>query len=242
MCATWHMHTHVVATYSPWINGLVEGTNKLLLHILQRLCSPDLNDADLDAATWDTLPNQWPDRLDEAIHALNTRILPALKFKPKELLFSLPINTNPTPLADASEPVDAIATMLHLAYAAQQNLDGSNAAIAHAVQRQSAFDRRVQRTKPGEIIFIPGSLVQVHRSDLETTLSTARKLLPRWSQPRRVTERIWNSYKLTTINGVPMNGTFHARRLRPYHLNSSSQLALDEGRRAANENAWIDTV
>ncbi|OBZ66956.1 Retrovirus-related Pol polyprotein from transposon opus [Grifola frondosa] len=241
-CTSWHVRTHIVAAYSPWINGLVEGTNKLLLHILQRLCAPDLNDADINAATWDTLPGHWPDRLDEALQALNTRILPALKFTPKELLLSLPINTNPTPTGDATEPVEPDAIALHLAYAAQQCLDGCDAIVAHASKRKAAFDRRVQRTKPGEVIFIPGSLIQVYRSDLETTLSTARKLLPRWSQPRRVIERIKNSYKLATIDGFPINGTFHARRLRRYHLNSNSQLALDEGRRAASENAWIDVA
>lgn len=49
-----------------WINGLVEGTNKILLHVLKRLCAPN--------------------HLDDAITALNHRILPALKFSPKELL------------------------------------------------------------------------------------------------------------------------------------------------------------
>jgi hypothetical protein len=39
-CAGWGTKTHVVATYSPWVNGLVEGTNTLLLYILARLCTP----------------------------------------------------------------------------------------------------------------------------------------------------------------------------------------------------------
>ena len=33
-CEKWGGHHHVVAAYSPWINGLVEGTNKILLYIL----------------------------------------------------------------------------------------------------------------------------------------------------------------------------------------------------------------
>lgn len=65
-CAKWNCKAHVVAAYSPWINGLVEGTNKILLHVLKRLCAPN--------------------HLDDAITALNHRILPALKFSPKELL------------------------------------------------------------------------------------------------------------------------------------------------------------
>jgi len=34
-CTKWTCKHHVVAGYSPWINGLVEGSNKLLLHILK---------------------------------------------------------------------------------------------------------------------------------------------------------------------------------------------------------------
>lgn len=76
----------VVAAYSPWINGLVEGTNKILLHVLKRLCAPNLGEDDYEGLTWDSLPLNWPNHLDDAITALNHRILPALKFSPKELI------------------------------------------------------------------------------------------------------------------------------------------------------------
>jgi hypothetical protein len=33
-CDKWGTKFHSVAAYSPWINGLVEGMNKLLLYIL----------------------------------------------------------------------------------------------------------------------------------------------------------------------------------------------------------------
>ena len=35
VCQKWGTKTHIVAAYSPWINGLVEGTNKILLHVLK---------------------------------------------------------------------------------------------------------------------------------------------------------------------------------------------------------------
>ena len=35
LCERWGTKTHIVAAYSPWVNGLVEGTNKLFLHILK---------------------------------------------------------------------------------------------------------------------------------------------------------------------------------------------------------------
>jgi hypothetical protein len=37
---------HVTPTYLPWVNGLVEGTNKILLHIIKQLCAPELREDD----------------------------------------------------------------------------------------------------------------------------------------------------------------------------------------------------
>ncbi|KIK02132.1 hypothetical protein K443DRAFT_77856, partial [Laccaria amethystina LaAM-08-1] len=56
-------------------------------------------------------------------------------------------------------------------------------AVAHAVRRKSAFDKKVLAKKPGEVIFSKGQLVQVYRSDLDDTFKTERKILPKWSPP-----------------------------------------------------------
>ena len=42
MCSKWGTTTHIVPAHPPWINGLVEGTNKILLHILKQLCTQNL--------------------------------------------------------------------------------------------------------------------------------------------------------------------------------------------------------
>lgn len=55
-CAKWGTETHVVSTYSPWVNGLVEGANKTLLHIFKCLCSPNLREDDYNAADWVNIP------------------------------------------------------------------------------------------------------------------------------------------------------------------------------------------
>ena len=83
-CSKWGTNTHVTLAYSPWVNGLVEGMNKLLLHILKQICTPELGEDDQEDASWDELPNTWPLHLDDAILALNRRLLPNLKFSPKE--------------------------------------------------------------------------------------------------------------------------------------------------------------
>ncbi|KIJ66668.1 hypothetical protein HYDPIDRAFT_86081, partial [Hydnomerulius pinastri MD-312] len=70
-----------------------------------------------------------------------------------------------------------------MAYAAQQRLDGYDAAIRHALKRKAVFDKQVLKRQPGEVIFTKGQLVQIYRSDLDYTFKTERKILPKWSEP-----------------------------------------------------------
>ena len=183
-CALWKCVQHVVSAYSPWINGLVEGTNKILLHVLKRLCAPDLGEDEYAEMDWDALLKTWPLHIDNAVLALNTRILPALKFTPKELLLGLVVNTPPTPLSISSAELLPTEVETQMAYIAQQRLDGYEAIVRHAVSRKGAFDRQMLAKKPGQVIFNRGQRVQIYRSDLDYTFKTERKLLPKWSQPR----------------------------------------------------------
>jgi hypothetical protein len=112
-----------------------------------------------------------------------------------------------------------------MAYVAQQRLDGYAEAVAHAVRRKSAFDKKVLTRKPGEVIFSKGQLVQVYRSDLDDTFKTERKILPKWSPPYRVVTRNLNSYTLETLIGAPINGRFSARRLRRFWPREGTELA-----------------
>ena len=217
-----------MAAYSPWINGLVEGTNKILLYILARLCAPEVGEDRWQSMSWDDLPKAWPDYFDEAIQVLNWRILPALKFSPKELLLNLIVNTTPTPL-DVSASMPAPQDFgTHMAYATQQQLDGYSEAIRHAMDSKARFDRRVLESTAGEVTFEKGQLVQVYRNDLAKTIGTERKLTPMWSKPRRVMERVLNSYKLETPEGQPLDGEYHTRRLRRFIPREGTELAAQQ--------------
>ena len=66
------------------------------------------------------------------------------------------------------------------------------------------------------MIFKTGDQVQVYDSKLDMTFDTKAKLWPRWSPPRRITQRHLNSYTLSTLNGRELPGTVHARRLCHY--------------------------
>ena len=224
-CEGWGTKTHVMAAYSPWVNGLVEGTNKLLLYILARLCAPELGEDGWNNTKWEDLPRTWPDHFDRAIRILNWRILPSLKFSPKELLLGLVVNTVNTPLEASASLLPPEDIDVHFAYAAQQCLNGYSQAVQHAIRRKVAFDKKVIKSQGGRVTFTKGQLVQVYRSDLANTLSTERKLTPMWSMPRRVTSRLENSYTLETLDGKPFSGQFSARRLREFIPREGTELA-----------------
>ena len=154
LCEKWGTKTHIVPAYSPWVNGLVEGTNKLLLHVLKRLCAPDLNDKEVEKMAVQDLPRSWPDHLDETIRILNWRLLPSLKFSPKELMLGLVVNTKPTNTDTSILPTRDSDTALQMAYITQQRLDRYAEAITHALKRKTAFNKKVLSKQPGEVIFL----------------------------------------------------------------------------------------
>lgn len=219
----------VVAAYSPWINGLVEGMNGKLLGILRRLCAPDLGEDALEGIVQEALPRNWPDHLENAVEILNNRILPSLHFSPNELLLGLIVNTRETPVEiSAMEAVTAGDVAQQMAYVEQQRVDGYSQIMEHASRRKAAFDRAVMAGAPREVVFKAGQLVQVYRSDLDFTFQTIRKLEPKWSVPRRVVKRNRNSYTIATLQGVLIPGRFSSRRLRRFIPRRGTTLATEQ--------------
>jgi hypothetical protein len=53
-------------------------------------------------------------------------------------------------------------------------------------------------------------IVQILCSELLNTLSTDRKLQPKWLPPHRIAEVLRNSYKIETMDGNLLEGYFHA--------------------------------
>ena len=189
-CTQWLCTHHVVAAYSPWINGLVKGTNKLLLHILQRLCAPNLGEDNQGTVVGNKLPHSWPDHLDKVVWALNNRILPALKYTPKELLLGMVVDTKRTDPTNSTKELTKLNVAIHMAYVVQQRLDGYDKAVQHAIKWKEVFDKRVLKRCPGEVVFSKGQLVQIYRSDLKHMFKLECKILPCWSEPHRVTEQL----------------------------------------------------
>jgi hypothetical protein len=199
--------------------------NGNLLSILRKLCAPGLGEDDYEKMQWKDLPKNWPLYFDEAIRLLNRRLIPSLKCSPAELMLGLVINTNPTPTKNSILPTEAEHVGIHQAYVQQQRLDGYAHTMEHAERRKNAFNKRVLAQSPGVVTFKKGQLIQVYRNDLTYTFKAERKLLPRWSAPQRIVSRDRNSYRLETLEGVPMESTFSSRRLRRFMPRAGTQLA-----------------
>jgi hypothetical protein len=152
-----------------------------------------------------------------------------------ELLLGLVINTKPTPieLASTAPTVEDVETQM--AYVNQLRFDGYSHIVNHAEHRKAVFDKQVLQRSPREVIFHAGNLVQVYRSDLDFTLQTERKLLPKFSAPRRVVHRNKNSYQIETLEGFPIAGWFSSRRLRLFIPRQGTEL---EHVQSAIEKEW----
>ena len=210
----------ICLAYSPWVNGLLEGTNVILLNRLKRMCAPDLGE---DKYTGMEIPANLPDHLEAAVRYIN-RILPNLKYSPNELLLGLVINTRPTSSTEASAPPTMEEVEMQMAYVDQHQFDGYSQIVEHAHRRKVMFDKQILARPPREVTFKAGDLVQVYHSDLDFTLATERKLLPKFSAPRRIVSRNQNSYQLETLEGFPIAGKFSSRRLRQFIPRQGTEL------------------
>lgn len=122
-CEAHDVKQHVTATYAPWINGLVEGTNKILLARLKYMCAPQLGEDSYVDVDPQTIPAAWSGHFDRAIEHLNGRVLPAYQFSPRELLLGLVVDTPCTPLPITTNQLSTTDVHVHSAYVAQQQLD-----------------------------------------------------------------------------------------------------------------------
>jgi len=118
----------------------------------------------------------WPDHLNDAVWALNNCILLALKHSPKELLLGLVVDIKCTEPTDSTTQTTAIQAEIHMAYVTQQQLDGYDEAVQHALKWKVAFDKCLLQWHPGEVTFARGQLVQVYHNDLDYTFKTDLKL------------------------------------------------------------------
>ena len=157
------------------------------------------------------IPNNWPDHLDATIKHLSDHILPFIKYSPNELLLGLVVNTKPTHTPEDIQLPTEAEVAVHLSLVEQQRLDAYSAIVDHAAKRKVLFDTKLLKNAPGNVVFQPGDLVQVHATEWVHTFASIKKLIPMWSIPHRVATRQLNSYTLETLGGLPLSGVYNAR-------------------------------
>jgi hypothetical protein len=235
-----------VAAYSPWVNGLLEGTKGKLLSRLKRLCAPNLGEDEWAKITkFEDLPAVWPNHFDTVIEQLNSRILPTYKFSPNELCLGTVVkkkNTSETPIAISGEELSEGSVGIQNEYMGQQGLDAYSHILDHANKQKAAFDKKVLASRDGVIEYKKGDLVQIHDSKLDFTLATEAKLLPRWGALHHVVDCIRNSYQLQTTQGLPVPGVISARRLRRFIPRLGTKLECEQAEIERNRVGVPDEV
>src|SRR6266481_10001739 len=146
--------------YAPWMNSLIENTNKILLGRLRRICTPNLDEMEETGTGPSPTPEKWPDHLEEAIRAMNNRILLAVGLTPREWLWGR--------RETAQERKDEETTARtetdiehHLILVDLLRSQGYTDTLMEAANRKRRFDGKVR-----PVTFVTGDLVQVYDSKL----------------------------------------------------------------------------
>jgi hypothetical protein len=209
-------------SYAPYVNGLCEGANKILLQRLQRLCAPDIDNDESSVEPGKT-PYNWPDHLEDAVRAMNDRVMPALRASPRELLFGMQLNRPFDAPRDNENIMGTTAedatTNFRLSEILRDNVHLRS--LIEADRRAAAFNDRVH-----PVTYALGDLVQIYKSKMDQSFETINKIAPKWTGPHIVTGKSLNSYTLCTLTGTELQGKFHARRLKRFIPKRGSDLDL----------------
>ena len=79
----------VTPAYTAWVNGLMEGVNRLFLSCLKKKYALDLDESEYQDVDPQSIPRNWPDFFNEAVANHNDRIILGTKLIPREILFGL---------------------------------------------------------------------------------------------------------------------------------------------------------
>ncbi|QRW07690.1 Retrovirus-related Pol polyprotein from transposon opus [Ceratobasidium sp. AG-Ba] len=203
--------------YAPWANGLAEGSVKLLINRLKKLCAPSVGEDPDDVDDARSTPTAWPKHLTTAVSQLNDRVLDSLGYTPRELMTGQLSGERRAELGRAiiTRAVQDADTNLALTYSLCQ--DAYARALEHAAKRKRVFDKKAR-----VVDYQLGDLVQKYDARLDETHSLMRKLAPRWSGPLRIVDKSANSYKLEDLEGNVFTQAAHARLIRPQNRRSLS--------------------
>src|SRR6266481_4943848 len=136
------------------------------------MCTPNLDETEETGTGPSPMLEKWPDHLEEAIRAMNNRILLAVGLTPRELLWG----RRETAQGRKDEETPArMETEIehHLILVDLLCSQGYTDALMEAANRKRWFDGKVC-----PVTFATGDLVQVYDSKLDMTFGYRAKLLP----------------------------------------------------------------
>lgn len=211
-CDTNNVKHVTTAAYAPWCNGLIEGTNKLLLGRLRRLCALNMDECVDDGTEIkpESIPHSWPIHLEEAIRQLNDHIRPNTLRSPWENLFGLAITPEHQAPTDIPEPT-AESVSENLALADMLCMNAHLLQLEDVERQKSTWDNRTPAVN-----FKIDNIVQFYDTKLDGTYKSVNKLMPKWSKLYIISGKSLNSYSLSTLSGTAIPGLFHSCRLRSY--------------------------
>ncbi|GAA5992989.1 hypothetical protein JCM11641_006344 [Rhodosporidiobolus odoratus] len=176
-------------TYSPNSNGLVERANQSILNALERACAAERLGEKGDTA--------WPNRLEQVIKGMNSRVVTSTGYAPADLMFGYEMTPKYKPgeeeelLQDALEAamdrrLEAVVTQ---AEAEARREDALSSLLRNQGVVKERKDAKVHRgTKKAQLVDLKrGDLVLVHASWMNMVLN--HKLQQEWVGPYRVVAR-----------------------------------------------------
>ncbi|SPO20939.1 uncharacterized protein UTRI_00416 [Ustilago trichophora] len=177
---------HITPAYAPWVNGLVERNNGLILQTLRRLCAA----AAVDAVSSLTFP--WTEQLSTATRELNRRPIADLSnLSPTELLFGF-VMADRTHAASATPELADV--QMQRAFIDVRQVEAlSTLEAAQAIRS----DKSKPRSSGADIN--PGDLVLRHQTLYESTYSTRAKLAPKWVGPFMVMSKKRKTYTIKSL-------------------------------------------
>jgi hypothetical protein len=208
LCKRWETKQVFASAYHPQTNGLVERFNKTLVETLAKLCMRQ--------------PRDWDELIPAALFAYHTAKQETTRQTPFRLLYgreaAYPIETviEPYPretVGQHQEFPDSDVIFHRALQLYDLEEDQSNARHLTEQEQLRQAKRYNQAVRPQG--FLVDDLVLLYDSARAGTHTG--KLEPKWKGPYRVATVVGKGvYRLTELNGEPLDKPMNARRLKLY--------------------------